>query len=65
MKKLIRHKWWKVPGWWKVWECEHCGATKKYDKVLQRIVYYTKAGNGPFYRVPECKRIMHCDKIEL
>lgn len=54
MRKLIRHKWWTVPGWFKVWECEHCGGVKKWDKGFKRIVYYTKRGAGPFYDTPSC-----------
>jgi len=61
MKKLIKHKWWAVPGWFKCWECEHCNAKKKWDKEFGRFVYYTSKGQGPFFWTPECKRIMHCN----
>ena len=62
MKKLIRHKWIKQDGF-KISKCKHCGCIRKWCQFRYAYTYTT----GTLFSLvtPECKRLMHCDKIEL
>jgi len=62
MKKLLRHKWIEQPGF-RIYRCEHCGVIRYWDAGFQRLMFKWKGLTG--YTPPACKRIMHCDKIEI
>ena len=61
--KILRHKWIPQDGF-RVDECEHCGLIRYWDDQWKKIMYKTKWKIW-YYGMPECKRIMHCDKIEI
>ena len=66
MKKLLRHRWIKQPGF-RIHKCEYCGIIRYWDAGYQRLMFkwiengIEKTG----YRPPACKRIIHCDKVEI
>ena len=66
MKKLLRHGWIKQLGF-KEHRCDYCGVTRYWDDGFKKIMFKWTENGVPKvgYKPPECKRIMHCDKIEL
>ena len=64
MKKLLRHKWIKQDGF-RVHKC-NCGVVRHWNEWYIRLMYRWIENGVPKngYNPPECKRIMHCDKIE-
>ena len=61
IRKIFRHKWMPQDGF-RIHVCEHCGVIRYWDGEFQRLMYKTKWKIW-YYEMPECKRIMHCDKV--
>ena len=61
MNKLLKHKWIVQDGF-RVHKCEYCGLIRYWDKEFGKLMYKTKWKIW-YFGMPECKRIMHCDKI--
>lgn len=65
--KIFRHKWKKDPGLARIRfkKCERCGLEQWFDFDHNTTVYYDPSTGKTtrFQKVPECKFIMHCDKI--
>ena len=61
IKKIFRHKWMPQDGF-RIHVCEHCGVIRYWDAEFQRLMYKTKWKIW-YYEMPECKRTMHCDKV--
>jgi len=65
MKKLLRHKWIEQDGF-RVHKCYHCATIRYWDSGYQRLMFKWMR-NWKWiigYKPPECKRIIHCDKVE-
>jgi hypothetical protein len=61
VKKLLRHKWKQTK--FLVWECTICGCIKqRVPDTVHLCFYFTKEGHS-LKCLPECKRIIHCDKL--
>jgi hypothetical protein len=58
MMKLIRHKW-KMTGF-NTWKCTDCGCEKQH---VSGIFYFYFRSGVQLPRLPECKKIFHCDKM--
>jgi len=63
MNKLLRHKWIPQDGF-RTDKCEYCGLIRYWDDQFKRLMYKTKWKIW-YYELPPCKRIMHCDKVEI
>jgi hypothetical protein len=63
MNKLIKHSWQPSDGF-RTHTCIHCGLIRYWDDSFKKVMYKTK-WQIYYFDMPKCKRIMHCDKIEL
>ena len=63
MNKLLKHSWEKQDGF-RVHKCKYCGLIRYWDDQFKRLMYKTKWKIW-YYELPPCKRIMHCDKVEI
>lgn len=66
MNKLFRHKWIPQDGF-RVDKCERCSLIRYWDSGFGKLMYkWIEDGiENVGYTAPKCKRIMHCDKIEV
>jgi hypothetical protein len=59
MNKLLKHSW-NSDGFLQ-WKCSICNCIKKRISVHTFQYFYFRNG-GQLSKLPECKRIIHCDK---
>lgn len=62
MKRLIRHRWMKQPGF-KIDKCSICGCVRVWVPVYGSIMYRKSILTGLSFFKPECKSTFLNDKI--
>ena len=63
MHLLNRHKYKPVPGAFKTWKCTECGTVRYFDLALTPPRMVWVKFNDKLYFSPDCKHIMHADKV--